>query len=91
MPTDTEFVCPCCGHKTLREESVYEICSVCWWEDDPLERVEPDKWGCCNGVTLLKAISNWNELGEILPGINTKMNAAMREVSDGNKTLRSLP
>ncbi len=26
--------CPCCGYKTLKERGQYEICSVCYWEDD---------------------------------------------------------
>jgi hypothetical protein len=26
--------CPCCGRKALGERGTYEICGVCWWEDD---------------------------------------------------------
>lgn len=26
--------CPCCGHKTLPERGAYDLCPVCWWEDD---------------------------------------------------------
>jgi hypothetical protein len=26
--------CPCCGYRTLSERGGYEICSVCFWEDD---------------------------------------------------------
>lgn len=26
--------CPCCGRRTLGARGDYEICSVCWWEDD---------------------------------------------------------
>jgi len=28
------FRCPCCGLPTLTEQGAYEICSICWWEDD---------------------------------------------------------
>lgn len=28
------YTCPCCGYPTLPERSVYEICPLCWWEDD---------------------------------------------------------
>ena len=32
------FECSCCGYKTLEENgqgySTYEICFLCWWEDD---------------------------------------------------------
>jgi len=26
--------CPCCGHRTIGERGNYEICKMCWWEDD---------------------------------------------------------
>ena len=28
------FPCPCCGNRTLSEPAAYEICPVCFWEDD---------------------------------------------------------
>jgi hypothetical protein len=28
------YPCPCCGHATLTERGGYEICPVCFWEDD---------------------------------------------------------
>jgi hypothetical protein len=28
------YTCPCCGHPTLSERGVYEICPECGWEDD---------------------------------------------------------
>lgn len=28
------FDCPCCGYPTLGERGGYEICPICWWEDD---------------------------------------------------------
>ena len=26
--------CPCCGYRTLDGRGEYEICTICWWEDD---------------------------------------------------------
>lgn len=26
--------CPCCGYDTLDERGDYDICRICWWEDD---------------------------------------------------------
>jgi hypothetical protein len=26
--------CPCCGYPTLGQRGAYEICELCWWEDD---------------------------------------------------------
>jgi hypothetical protein len=31
---DLPYTCPCCGHATLAERGVYEICGECGWEDD---------------------------------------------------------
>lgn len=28
------LACPCCRYRTLEERSGYEICPVCFWEDD---------------------------------------------------------
>jgi hypothetical protein len=30
---ELEF-CPCCGYRTIGERGNYDICKVCWWEDD---------------------------------------------------------
>ncbi|MBM0123639.1 CPCC family cysteine-rich protein [Pimelobacter simplex] len=26
--------CPCCGYQTLPDRGAYDLCPVCWWEDD---------------------------------------------------------
>ena len=28
------YHCPCCGCRTLEERGMFEICPVCFWEDD---------------------------------------------------------
>ena len=28
--------CPCCGYATLDARGEYDICAICWWEDDTL-------------------------------------------------------
>lgn len=28
------FGCPCCGYATVSEPGSYEICPICFWEDD---------------------------------------------------------
>ena len=44
--------CPCCGHKTLPGRGDYDLCPVCWWED---EGVEPWEYSGPNGQTLVEA------------------------------------
>jgi hypothetical protein len=42
--------CPACGYPTLDERSAWEICAICWWEDDGQDDLEADEvWGGPNG------------------------------------------
>lgn len=34
MAENNKFACPCCGYLTLDERGGYDICPVCYWEDD---------------------------------------------------------
>ena len=31
--------CPCCGYLTLSERGIYDICPMCFWEDDDPEEI----------------------------------------------------
>lgn len=44
--------CPCCGYRTLPTRGDYELCPVCWWED---EGGEPWDYSGANGQTLVEA------------------------------------
>lgn len=44
--------CPCCGYRTLPGRGDYDLCPVCWWEDDG---VEPWEVSGPNGQTLVHA------------------------------------
>jgi rubrerythrin len=59
------YVCPCCGHRTLEEEprGTYEICPVCYWEDDPVQKENPDYPGGANRVSLRTARQNYARIG----------------------------
>ena len=41
---DTRSPCPCCGFMTFDVESRgnWEICPVCFWEDDPVQSADPE-------------------------------------------------
>lgn len=59
-----KYMCPCCGYKTLGEESgQYEICLVCFWEDDPLQREDPNDEGGANKVSLKTGQQNFIAFG----------------------------
>lgn len=38
--TVKKVACPCCGHLTLEERGAFDICSVCFWEDDGQDDVD---------------------------------------------------
>lgn len=65
MNQPKKFTCPCCGYKTLDEEppGTYDICPVCFWEDDNLQFADPDYRGGANGLSLREAQKNFSEFG----------------------------
>lgn len=42
--------CPSCGYPTLEDRASWEICSICFWEDDAQDDADADKiFGGPNG------------------------------------------
>ncbi|MBK5480864.1 hypothetical protein JFV29_02750 [Peribacillus sp. TH16] len=59
-----KFTCPCCGYKTLNEEppDTYEICEICFWEDDGYQYKYPDE-DDANNISFREAQQNFIKLG----------------------------
>jgi hypothetical protein len=55
--------CSCCGYKTIDKEGLYEICEVCYWEDDPIQKDKPDSDNGANSVSLNQAKENFKKYG----------------------------
>lgn len=51
--------CPCCGYKTLAESGNYDLCPICYWEDDPSQFEDPDLEGGTNSPSLRQAQLNF--------------------------------
>jgi hypothetical protein len=52
----TNVRCLCCGSRTLTAPGVFELCPVCWWQDDGQDEVDADVVrGGPNGVLSLTA------------------------------------
>ena len=47
--------CPVCGKYYFSEQGGYEICPVCGWEDDPVQKRFPDMEGGANHDSLNEA------------------------------------
>jgi hypothetical protein len=60
-----KYTCPCCGYKTLDEEppGTYDICEICFWEDDGVQFNDPDFEGGANVPSLRQAQKNFIEFG----------------------------
>tara|TARA_R100000750_G_C2337847_1_gene92854 strand:- start:1042 stop:1461 length:420 start_codon:yes stop_codon:yes gene_type:complete len=56
--------CPCCDYITLTERGLYEICPVCFWEDDGQDINKLDQPSYPNsGITLREGRNNFKEFG----------------------------
>ncbi len=58
-----KYQCPCCGFYTLEDQGEYSICPVCFWEDDPYQRQNPDLEDGANNVSLNSAAENYRKFG----------------------------
>jgi hypothetical protein len=59
------FPCPCCGYYTLTSEppGTYELCPVCYWEDDGVQFADPTYAGGANEPSLEQARKNFLAFG----------------------------
>lgn len=59
------YRCPCCLYKTLKERGGYEICPVCFWEDDGQDDQDADviRGGPNGKLTLTQARENFKKFG----------------------------
>lgn len=55
--------CACCGYKIIDEKGIYEICPICYWEDDPVQESNPWFEGGANVPSLYKAQQNYKRFG----------------------------
>lgn len=60
---NNKFVCPVCGYLTFSEKSgSYQICEICFWEDDISQLKFPKTKGA-NHVSLIQAQQNFISFG----------------------------
>jgi hypothetical protein len=59
------YRCPCCGCRTLTERGGYDICQVCFWEDDGQDDHDADtvRGGPNYELSLTQARMNYREFG----------------------------
>lgn len=64
-----KYRCPCCGFYTYpqRPTNTFQICPVCYWEDDGVQFLEPDYAGGANTVSLHQAQHSFHTIGASEP------------------------
>ena len=55
--------CPCCDYFTLESRGSYEVCPVCYWEDDGTDLSELDRESRSNHRTLREARASFERVG----------------------------
>jgi hypothetical protein len=57
--------CPCCGYISIEapRPGTYEICPICYWEDDSIPLEYPDYEGGANPFSLRHSQQNYISIG----------------------------
>jgi hypothetical protein len=62
-----KYKCVCCGNFTMNSEKhgSYDICPICFWEDDIVQYDDPNYAGGANEISLVRARENFIRIGSI--------------------------
>ena len=95
------YACPCCGYLSFSEwPGSYEVCHICYWEDDPVQALDPTYAGGANRPSLFEAQSNYRKYGAMeerfvkhVRGIqpDDEQDAQWRPLADGDRKFRRAP
>ena len=60
-----KYKCPCCGYYTFSQKpnGNYDICPVCFWEDDIKAFSDIHKSCSSNNISLVQARKNFSKFG----------------------------
>ena len=78
--------CPCCGNLTLDDAppGTFEICPVCYWEDDEFQYRNPQTPGGANKMSLDEARKNYRALGACSEDFVSQVRAPRSEELPGS-------
>lgn len=84
-----KYKCPCCNNYTLDDgPGKYEVCPVCFWEDDPKAGSAPNIAFGSNHISLKVAKINYREIGACDPDAVKSVRDPLPEEIDPAGALR---
>jgi hypothetical protein len=92
--------CACCGYKTISEKGNYEICTICYWEDDSVQEADPWFEGGANSPTLFQAQLNFQKFAAMEKRFSSSVRGASsqdkkdpswRALTESDKTFITTP
>ena len=92
--------CACCGFNTIEEKGSYEICEICYWEDDGVQEADPWFEGGANKPSLYQAQLNFKQYGAMEERFVSKVrepilsdikNSNWRPLTEADKNYISTP
>jgi hypothetical protein len=88
----TNVRCLCCGSRTLTTPGVFELCPVCWWQDDGQDEVDADvvRGGPNGTLSLTAARANFLACGASDPRFLGRVRAPLptERAADQNSAFR---
>jgi hypothetical protein len=82
----TNVLCLCCGSRTLTAPGIFELCPVCWWQDDGQDESDADvvRGGPNGTLSLTRARANFLACGASDPRFLRRVRAPLpSEVAAG--------
>jgi len=56
--------CKCCGYNTISPSQIsFEICEICFWQNDAFQNENPNDSGGPNSISLNQARKNFIQFG----------------------------
>ena len=63
MLRDGRYQCPCCDYYSLTARAGFEVCPICYWEDDGQDMDQLDVVSGPNHITLRQGRFNFERIG----------------------------
>ncbi|WP_047450723.1 CPCC family cysteine-rich protein [Alistipes sp. ZOR0009] len=76
--------CPSCGYPTLDERNAWEICSICFWEDDGQDDKDADKvfGGPNSDYSLTQYRNEWDSNLDEIKISNSETGKYLRRIDE---------